>query len=86
MIYLPILLFFFSQFPHFDDMQDSMTLNTKMYLLDGSFISGIISYVDHDNVIKHPLWGSNLLLEDDEAVVKGHRDYIRGTFLKNLIL
>jgi len=48
-----------------------------MYLLDGSFISGILPYTDYDNVIKHPLWGSNLLLTNEEAVVNGHRDYIK---------
>ncbi|XP_060848124.1 homocysteine S-methyltransferase-like [Rhopalosiphum padi] len=48
-----------------------------MYLLDGSFISGILPYADYDNVMKHPLWGSNLLLTNEEAVVNGHKDYIK---------
>lgn len=55
-------------------------LNEKIYLLDGSFISGVTPYVDIDNVIKHPLWGSNLLFNDEEAVVNSHKDYIRGNY------
>lgn len=55
--------------------------NEKMYLLDGSFISGIIPHVDIDSVIKHPLWGSNLLFNDEEIVIKGHKEYIRGIYL-----
>ncbi|CAI6354634.1 unnamed protein product [Macrosiphum euphorbiae] len=58
-------------------MQDSTVFNIKMYLLDGSFISGILPYVEYDSVMKHPLWGSNLILNNEEAVVKAHRDYIR---------
>jgi hypothetical protein len=57
---------------------DSTILNKKMYLLDGSFISGITPYVDIDSVMKHPLWGSNLLLNNEDAVICGHKDYIRG--------
>lgn len=49
-----------------------------MYLLDGSFISGVTPYVDIDSVIKHPLWGSHLLLNNEDAVICGHKDYIRG--------
>lgn len=49
-----------------------------MFLLDGSFISGILPYTDYDNVAKHPLWGSNLLFTNEEAVVNGHKDYIKG--------
>jgi len=52
-----------------------------MYLLDGSFVSGILPYVEYESVMQHPLWGSNLLFNDEEAVVKGHRDYIKGTLL-----
>jgi len=59
-------------------MQDSTAVNTKMFLLDGSFISGILPYTDYDNVAKHPLWGSNLLFTNEEAVVNGHKDYIKG--------
>jgi len=40
-------------------------------------MSGVKPYVDIDNVIKHPLWGSNLLLNDEEAVVNGHKAYIK---------
>ncbi|KAF0759524.1 homocysteine S-methyltransferase 1-like [Aphis craccivora] len=56
---------------------DSMILNNKMYLLDGSFISGITPYVDIDSVMKHPLWGSHLLLNNEDAVIRSHKDYIR---------
>lgn len=55
-----------------------MILNNKMYLLDGSFISGITPYVDIDSVMKHPLWGSHLLLNNVDAVIRSHKDYIRG--------
>jgi hypothetical protein len=65
----------------FVDIHDSTVRNTKMYLLDGSFISGILPYADYDNVMKHPLWGSNLLLTNEEAVVNGHKDYIKGKVL-----
>lgn len=58
-------------------MQDFTAVNTKMFLLDGSFISGILPYADYDNVAKHPLWGSNLLFTNEEAVVNGHKDYIK---------
>jgi len=71
--------FFSHSFLRFIDMQDSNFLSAKMYLLDGSFVSGILPYVEYDSVMKHPLWGSNLLFNDEEAVVKGHRDYIKGT-------
>lgn len=66
---------FSSRFPCFVDMQDSK----KMYLLDGSFISGILPYEEYESVMKHPLWGSNLIFNNGEAVVKAHRDYIRGS-------
>lgn len=59
---------------------DSTILNKNIYLLDGSFICGITSYVDIDSVMKHPLWGSNLLFNNEDAVVKGHRDYIKGHY------
>lgn len=59
---------------------DLRILNKDMYLLDGSFMSGVKPYVDIDNVIKHPLWGSNLLLNDEEAVVNGHKAYIKGNY------
>jgi len=49
-----------------------------MYLLDGSFISGVTPYVDADSVTKHPLWGSHLLLNNEDAVKRGHKDYIKG--------
>jgi len=55
-----------------------MALSKKMYLLDGSFISGVTPYVDIDSVMKHPLWGSHLLLNNEDAVIRGHKDYIRG--------
>lgn len=54
-----------------------MILNNKMYLLDGSFISGITPYVDIDSVMKHPLWGSHLLSNNEDAVIRSHKDYIR---------
>jgi len=57
---------------------DPNIFNKKLYLLDGSFISGVTPYVDVDSVMKHPLWGSNLLFNAEEAVVNAHRDYIRG--------
>lgn len=58
---------------------DSIILNKKMYLMDGSFISGVQPYIlDFDSVIKHPLWGSNLLFENEEAIIRGQKDYIRG--------
>lgn len=56
-----------------------------MYLLDGSFISGVIPYVDSDSVMKHPLWGSNLLFNNEEAVINGHKSYIRGWFIIYII-
>ncbi|XP_025194231.1 homocysteine S-methyltransferase YbgG-like isoform X2 [Melanaphis sacchari] len=56
---------------------DSMILNKKMYLLDGSCISGITPYVDINSVMKHPLWGSHLLLNNEDIVICGHKDYIR---------
>lgn len=59
---------------------DSTILKKKMYLLDGSFISGITPYVDIDNIMKHPLWGSNLLFNNGDAIVKSHRDYIKGNY------
>jgi len=52
-----------------------------MFLLDGSFISGILPYVEYESVMKHPLWGSNLIFNNGEAVVKAHKDYIRGSLL-----
>ncbi|VVC33171.1 Hypothetical protein CINCED_3A014970 [Cinara cedri] len=53
-------------------------LNKKIFLLDGSFISGVRPYViDMDSIMKHPLWGSNLLFDNPEAVINGHKDYIR---------
>lgn len=61
-------------------MDVSGVLNKKLYLLDGSFISGVTPYVNIDSVMKHPLWGSNLLFNTEEAVVNGHKDYIRGQF------
>lgn len=57
---------------------DSIVPNKSMYLLDGSFMSGIKPYVNINNIMKHPLWGSNLLLEDEEAIIKCHKDYIKG--------
>lgn len=58
---------------------DSMIPNRKMYLLDGSFICGVGPHVvNMDSVIKHPLWGSNLLFDNPQAVINGHKDYIRG--------
>lgn len=60
---------------------DSNVLDKKLYLLDGSFISGVTPYVDIDSVMKHPLWGSDLLLNAEEAVVNAHKDYIRGRLL-----
>lgn len=59
---------------------DSTILKKKMYLLDGSFICGIMPYVDIDSIMKHPLWGSNLIFDSEEAVVKCHRDYIKGHY------
>ncbi|XP_025416886.1 uncharacterized protein LOC112688086 isoform X2 [Sipha flava] len=56
---------------------DPTILNEKMYLLDGSFISGVTPYIDIDSVKKHPLWGSNLLFNDEQAVINSHKDYIR---------
>lgn len=55
-----------------------MILSNKMHLLDGSFISGVTPYVDIDSVMKHPLWGSHLLLNNEDAVIRGHKDYIKG--------
>lgn len=62
-------------------MDSTEELNKKLYLLDGSFISGITPYVDINDVITHPLWGSNLLFNTEEAVINGHKDYIRGSSL-----
>lgn len=59
---------------------DPIILSKNMYLLDGSFISGIRPYVEIDTVVKHPLWGSNLLFNDKQAVINGHKDYIRGGY------
>jgi hypothetical protein len=59
---------------------DPTILNEKMYLLDGSFISGVTPYIDIDSVKKHPLWGSNLLFNDEQAVINSHKDYIRGIY------
>ncbi|XP_025421281.1 uncharacterized protein LOC112691320 [Sipha flava] len=56
---------------------DLNILNEKIYLLDGSFMSGISPYVDIESVIKHPLWGSNLLYNSEKTIVCGHKDYIR---------
>lgn len=33
--------------------------------------------MDIDSVIKHPLWGSHLILNNEDAVIRGHKDYIR---------
>lgn len=63
----------------------STTLSDKMYLLDGSFMSGIKPFVNIDSVINHPLWGSNLLLSNEEAVVNGHKSYIRGNCIINVM-
>lgn len=52
-----------------------------MYLLDGSFMSGIKPYTHIDSVMKHPLWGSNLLLKNEDVIIKGIKDYIRGILL-----
>lgn len=50
-----------------------------MYLMDGSFISCVQPYVpEFDSVMQHPLWGSNLLFENEEAIIRGQKDYIRG--------
>lgn len=57
---------------------DLNILNEKIYLLDGSFMSGISPYVDIETVTKHPLWGSNLLYNSEETIVSGHKDYITG--------
>lgn len=57
---------------------DSIVLNKNMYLLDGSFISGIKPYADINDALKHPLWGSNLLLNNEDVIVNGHKDYIKG--------
>lgn len=63
----------------------SAMLSKKMYLHDGSFMSGIKPFVDIDSVMKHPLWGSNLLFSDEEAVVNGHKSYIRGYYIISVI-
>ncbi|XP_050528290.1 homocysteine S-methyltransferase YbgG-like [Daktulosphaira vitifoliae] len=49
----------------------------NIYLLDGSFTSGVKPYVDFESLVKHPLWGSQLLNLDEEAVYNCHRDYIK---------
>lgn len=59
---------------------DLMMKNEKMYLMDGSFMCGITPYVDIHSVMKHPLWGSNLLQSNERAVINGHKDYIRGNY------
>jgi S-methylmethionine-dependent homocysteine/selenocysteine methylase len=64
---------------------DLNILNEKIYLLDGSFMSGISPYVDIESVIKHPLWGSNLLYNSEKTIVCGHKDYIRGFTLLNYL-
>lgn len=46
--------------------------------MDGSFMSGIKPYIDIDSVMNHPLWGSNLLLSNEDVIIKGIKDYIRG--------
>lgn len=56
-------------------------IKKNMHLLDGSFMSGIKPYVDIDSVMKHPLWGSNLLFNNEQAVINSHKDYIRGNCL-----
>ncbi|KAE9543775.1 hypothetical protein AGLY_002005 [Aphis glycines] len=61
-----------------DVNMDLMILNNKMYLLDGSFISGITPYVDIDSVMKHPLWGLHLLLNNEDAIICSHKDIRSG--------
>lgn len=63
----------------------SIILSDKMHLLDGSFMSGIKPFVNIDSVMNHPLWGSNLLLSNEEVVINGHRNYIRGCYIINVI-
>jgi len=61
---------------------DSIVLSKSMYLLDGSFMSGIKPYVNINSVLKHPLWGSNLLLNNEEDIIKCHKDYIEGNHFR----
>lgn len=58
-------------------------VNKNIYLLDGSFTSGIKPYVDIDSVMSHPLWGSHLLLNDEESILSGCKDYIKGWLFIN---
>ncbi|XP_050435235.1 homocysteine S-methyltransferase YbgG-like isoform X2 [Adelges cooleyi] len=48
-----------------------------IHLLDGGFTDGVKPYTDYESLMKHPLWGSHLLQDDEEAIYKSHRDYIR---------
>lgn len=59
---------------------------TNICLLDGSFMSGISPYVDIETVTKHPLWGSNLLYNNEETIVRGHKDYIRGKYYLHILI
>lgn len=60
-------------------MDSPAVLGKKMYLLDGGFMSGITPYVtDMAGVMKHPLWGSNLLLNNEDPIMRSCKDYVRG--------
>lgn len=77
-LYKLINLNFFAYQQFFFVNMDPMYKNKNVYLLDGGFTCNIRPYVDIDSVMKHPLWGSQLLLTNEEAIISSHKDYIKG--------